>query len=360
MKRCVIMSSEPWNWIPQFDDHSVMVIDPNSPKSRLQYLLDHSDYSVLVDDNTISERNGGNYQNERVFWYTSGTTGDSKFYGFSQEQIDIMAKTICNTYELNSNDRYFSMMPLWHGHGQGFYWATRSIGCEVEFGSIKNREKIERFQPTFITAVPGMMNVLLQLDLHHTRFMRSASSALPDRIYNMLKQKFNTPVIEAFGMTEALSHCFTNPLRGPHKINSIGKPDGIQAKIDSEQHLWIQGPCVFKTGWIDTGDLATVDDDGYYRILGRCTDQINVHGVKIDPLSIERQLSNQFPEIEECAVFGKNRLKCIVSGDVDLNRIKNFLFSLGQQCNPQTMIRLDSIPKNANGKISRSLLDSMY
>jgi oxalate---CoA ligase len=360
MKRCVIMSSEPWNWIPQFDDHSIMIIDPNSPESRLQYLLDRSDYSILVADNTISERNGGNYQNERVLWYTSGTTGDSKFYGFSQEQIDIMAKVICDTYELGNNDRYFSMMPLWHGHGQGFYWATRSINCEIEFGSIKNRKKIEQFQPTFITAVPGMMNVLSKIDLHHVRFLRSASSALPDRTYSMLKQKFNVPVIEAFGMTEALSHCFTNPLRGPHKIGSIGKPDGIQAKIDSEQHLWIQGSCVFKAGWIDTGDLASVDNDGYFTLLGRHQDQINVNGIKINPLSIENKLYEKFLDIEEIAIFGEERLHCVYTGNVSQQDIVDTLLQFGSHCRPVLLEQVEHIPKNAAGKISRTLLQQLY
>ena len=60
MKRCVINSKEPVRWIEQFDDYSIMVLNPDAPVSYNQYLLENSDYSLLVTDNEIKERNGKN------------------------------------------------------------------------------------------------------------------------------------------------------------------------------------------------------------------------------------------------------------------------------------------------------------
>lgn len=356
MKRCVIASREPWRWIPQFDDYSVMIVNPDAPKSRYQYLLDNSDYSVLVTDSELVVRDGGDYPNERVFWYTSGTTGDSKFYGFSDAQVKQMAQTICRDYNITADDRYFGIMPLWHAHGQGFYWATRLAGCETQFGTIRDKSKIESLQPTFVTSIPDMMSVIMRLDLNTLRFVRTASSAMPTRLFNDLQDRFGVPVIEAFGMTEACSHCFTNPLSGPQKIGTVGLPSGIDAKID-DGRLMIRGPSVFRPGWFDTGDLAECDEDGYYRILGRSRDRINVRGIKVDPLSIENQLYNQFPELQECAIFGDSSLKCLYVGNLNEELIKKFLISMGQHLTPKYLCRVDEIPKNNSGKINRRDLE---
>jgi len=360
MKRCVIASRYPWIWIDKFSDHSIMVINPDAPGSRYNYLLEHSDYSLLITDEGVTERNGGDYPNEKVFWYTSGTTGDSKFYGFTNEQVDRMARTICEAYDLTANDRYYGIMPLWHAHGQGFYWAIKYAGCETVFGTLANRDQIESFQPTFVTSIPDFMRSIQKLDLQCLRFVRTASQALPASLYQSLKDRFQVPVIEAFGMTEALSHCFTNPLHGEQRIGTVGLPSGVEYRIDDQQHLWIHGPAVYSRDWFDTGDLAEQDNRGYVRILGRSIDRINIKGYKIDPLSIENQLYNEFKDIKEVAVFGSDRLKCVYVGDVDLHKVSAFLVSLGTACRPKLLQQIDEIPKNTVGKISRSLLDQHF
>lgn len=359
MRRAVICHSHPHTVIPQLPDYSLMVINPNAPKSRLDYLVGASDYSLLITDTQTKHQNGGSYPGERVLWYTSGTTGDSKFCSFSQDQIDLMAKTICHAYQIEANDRYYGIMPLWHAHGQGFYWATQQAGCHAEFGSIKDKSDIEQLQPTFVTSIPDMMSVIMRLNLRHLRFLRTASSPLPQRLNKALQQTFKIPVIEAFGMTEALGHCFTNPLHGEQRIGTVGLPDGIKAEI-RDQHLWIKGPCTVNTDWVDTGDLAQIDDKGYYQILGRHRDQINVRGIKINPDSIEHQLLEKFPQIEEVAIFGVDRLKCILRGDIDLQSVRDFLVALGSHCRPCVLQQVDTIPRTTQGKISRSLLESQF
>ena len=359
MKRAVLCVENPQDYIPKLNDYSIMVINPNATPARNQYLLANSDWSLLITDAEEKTRNGDDYGNERLLWYTSGTTGDSKFCSFTQAQLDNMADTICRAYNITANDRYTSVMSLWHAHGQGFYWAAQRAGCETNYLAVKDLRNLPKYSPTFITAIPDILKVVGDLEFDSLRFIRSASAALPADVYRGLRYKFNIPVIEAFGMTEAMSHCFTNPLDGELRIGTVGLPDGIDARID-QGRLLIRGPNVITSGWYDTGDLAEQDDRGYYRILGRSRDQINVKGTKLNPNSLEKQLLESIPGLLECAIFGTDQVKCVYVGDCTIDDIRNFLVSLGQHCRPTVVNQVETIPLTPAGKISRVLLNGLY
>ena len=160
-------------------------------------------------------------------------------------------------------------------------------------------------------------------------------------------------------MTEALSHCFTNPLNGEQRIGTIGLPDGIEADV-VEGQLYIRGPTLFTNDWYNTGDLAEQDEAGYYRILGRHRDQINVKGKKLNPLSIETQLLEHIIGMHECVIFGSTAVKCLYTGQCDRDDIRQYLLGLGVHCRPTVLENVDSIPVSPSGKISRTWLDSRY
>ena len=359
MKRAVLCVSNPQDYIPRLNNYSIMILNPDAVDSRLQYLLDHSDYSLLITDTQETHRYGNDYENERLFWYTSGTTGDSKFCSFTQEQLDHTAETICKAYQLTANDRYTSIMPLWHAHGQGFYWATTRAGCETTFLKIKDIKHLPKTYPTFVTAIPDVLKIVSQLELNDLRFIRSASAPLSDTIYRTLQDQFCVPVVEAFGMTEALSHCFTNPLSGVQRIGTVGLPDGIEADIVNGQ-LYIRGPSVVESGWFNTGDLAEQDAAGYYRILGRHKDKINVRGKKFNPVSLEDQLRQTIVDLGKCVIFGSNKVKCLYTGTCDPALINQFLLSLDTQCRPRVLKWVETIPVGPSDKISRAWLDRNY
>jgi len=358
MKRVVLCVTNPQDFIDELDNYSLMIVNPASTPERLKYLFDKSDYSLLITDSEHKYRDGGNYHNERLLWYTSGTTGDSKFCSFSQEQLDLLSQRICQSYDITANDRYTGIMGLWHAHGQGFYWATKLAKCERSFISVKDIKKLEKNNPTFITAIPDILKAVLQFDFDQLRFVRSASSALASTLRNDLKNKFQVPVIEAFGMTEALSHCFTNPLHGEQRIGTVGLPDGILADI-VDSKLYIKGPTLATPDWYDTGDLATKDEKGYFKILGRHRDQINVRGLKINPVSLETKLK-ALSGIVDAVVFGSNSVKCLYVGDVAPDLIVKCLMSLGNHCRPKLLKQVDTIPIGSSGKISRSWLDQEF
>jgi acyl-coenzyme A synthetase/AMP-(fatty) acid ligase len=151
----------------------------------------------------------------------------------------------------------------------------------------------------------------------------------------------------------------TNPLYGEQRAGTVGIPDGIEARIEQSK-LLIRGPAVANSDWFDTGDLAEQDEKGYFRILGRSVDRINVRGYKLDPLSLENKLYAALPDLKELAVFGSNTVKCVYNGPYDKQQIKDLLKSMGQQCFPTYLEQVDYIPKNASGKISRTQLNTIY
>jgi acyl-coenzyme A synthetase/AMP-(fatty) acid ligase len=337
-----------------------MIINPDVVPTRRHYLLENSDWSLLITDTEIKTRDGGDYPNERLFWYTSGTTGDSKFCSFTQLQVDNLANTIRTAYSLTANDRYVSIMPLWHAHGQGVYWAAQQAGCEINFLKVKDIRSMPEYHPTFITAIPDVLNVVADLKFDSLRFIRSASAPLPNKLYKNLSDRHSVPVLEAFGMTEALSHCFTNPLEGEQRIGTVGLPSGITARVDNNGHLFIQGPSVCVNDWFDTGDLAEQDERGYYKILGRSRDQIIIRGIKINPGSLEKQLLESVAGLTECAIFGTNTVKCLYVGECADTTINEFLKTLGSYCVPKFIRRVDAIPLSPSGKVSRTFLNSLY
>jgi oxalate---CoA ligase len=359
MKRAVLCVPNPWDFYDQLQDWSVMTVNPDNTPARQKYLLDHSDWSMKLTVDGVEYRDGGNYENEKIFAYTSGTTGDSKFYSFSQSQIDHCIDHMIQSYEITANDRYVGIMPLWHAHGQAFYWLTKKIKCETHFMSVAGLRNIPDYHPTFVTGVPDILEAMSRLNFDSLRFIRSASSAMPDWLYKKLQQRFGVPVIEAFGMTEAYSHCFTNPLHGEQRMGTVGLPDGIEVRLD-EQRLIIKGPNVSAPGWFDTGDLAEQDEKGYYRILGRSVDQLNIKGKKFNPLSLESQVLKHITTVSECVIFGNHELNCLYVGDCDPKEILTFLLGLDPHLRPVMLNKIIEIPVQYPGKISRSYLKKLF
>jgi len=359
MKRAVLCVENPQDYIDQLNDFSIMIINPHSTPQRRQYLLAHSDYSLLISDSGWHHRDGADYGDERLLWYTSGTTGDSRFCSYNQAQLDIQAQRIVDTYNITANDRYVSIMGLWHAHGQGFYWATKKAGCERQFITVRDIKSLPQYSPTFITAIPDILRLVAQQNHYGLRFIRSASAALPPELYRELVYKFRVPVVEAFGMTEALSHCFTNPLDGEQRAGTVGLPDGVEADIVDGQ-LYIRGDTVYVPGWYNTGDLADQDEAGYYRILGRSRDQINVRGLKLNPQSLENKLLADVAGLRECVIFGTGEVKCLYVGDCDSEDIRRCLIGMGSHCRPVLLESIDSIPISPSGKISRTWLNVQF
>jgi acyl-CoA synthetase (AMP-forming)/AMP-acid ligase II len=151
------------------------------------------------------------------------------------------------------------------------------------------------------------------------RFIRSASAPLAPSALERFEDSFGIPVVETYGMTEAASMITANPLDGPRKAGSAGRPAGTEVRVVSRDgdllrpcppgtigRVQIRGPGVITEyaaggpagaidadGWLETGDLGHLDQDGYLFLAGRSDDVINRGGEKIYPREIEEFLLTQ-------------------------------------------------------------------
>ena len=188
------------------------------------------------------------------------------------------------------------------------------------------------------------------------RFIRSGSAPLDQKLYWALNDNFKVPVVEYFGITEAMSHVLSNPLHGKCRPGTVGVPThGVEAQI-KDGYLWIKSPNAYTDDWFNTGDLAEQDQDGYYKILGRGVDRINVRGYKLDPVSIEQQMRDMIPALQEIVVFGNSAVNCAYVGDVDASQVVKGLQLIHSVCYPAWINQLDSIPRSDSGKLSRKWL----
>jgi acyl-CoA synthetase (AMP-forming)/AMP-acid ligase II len=189
-------------------------------------------------------------------------------------------------------------------------------------------EMIAERRITWINAVPAIISILAMDPppaRPAVRFVRSASAPLPLAALMRFESALGIPVIETYGMTEAASMITANPLDGPRKPGSAGRPAGAEVQVAGPAgpaapgevgRVRIRGNGVITEyasggrpgaidaeGWLDTGDLGYLDSDGYLFLVGRSDDVINRGGEKIYPREIEEILLAQ-PGVRSAAVVG--------------------------------------------------------
>ena len=250
------------------------------------------------------------------------------------------ATGIAQSLDFTADDRSLQVMPLFHIHGllAGLLAplsAGGSVACTEGFDAFRFFAQLEALRPTYYTAVPTMHQMVISRSSRHRdtargaglRFVRSSSASLPEPVLIELGELFGSPVIEAYGMTEATHQMCANPLPpAVAKPRSVGVPTGIElAVLDSRNQrmpagergeVSIKGPTVidgyesnpeanaaaFTDGWFRTGDEGYVDGDGYLFLTGRLKEQINRGGEKVSPLEVDEALLRH-PSVAQAVTF---------------------------------------------------------
>ena len=348
-----------------------------------------------TNDRATSGRPGPDDQ--ALVLHTSGTTSRPKIVPLRQRNLASSARNIARSLELTQNDRALAVMPLFHIHGiMASTLAPLSAGAAViattGFDAFKFHRWVADLRPTYYTAVPTMHQMVLARagDRGDTslRFVRSSSASLPGAVLDDLRELFNVPVIEAYGMTEASHQMTCNPLPPRStKPGSVGIPTGIEVTIldktgnelprGTRGEVSIKGPSVvdgyennpaaneaaFTNGWFRTGDEGMLDDDGYLFLTGRLKEQINRGGEKISPLEIDEILLRH-PAIAEAVTFAIPHDKLgedvglaavrVAGSDLTEKELRDYLSAqLAAFKLPRTIVFVDEIPKGATGKIQR-------
>ena len=275
-----------------------------------------------------------------VLVYTSGTTGKPKGAELTHFQLYMNSTVAGGLFGVRSDDVVLAVLPFFHVFGLSSVVNVfiRQGGCLSilpRFAPGAVLDAIEADRCTVIGGVPTMLHALAQQDvtgrdLSALRVAVSGGASLPEDIMRTFEDKFGIEVLEGYGMTETASSCsFNRP--GDRKVLSIGKPMwGVRMRVADAQGLplpagrehvgeiLIRGHNVMKgylgrpeataetlrDGWLHSGDLGFVDEDGFYFIVDRAKDLVIRGGYNVYPREIEEVLYAH-PAIAEAAVIGK-------------------------------------------------------
>lgn len=281
-----------------------------------------------------------------LFQYTGGTTGLPKAAMLTHRNL------IANTVQVASwltrgqpgGEKMMAAIPFFHVYGMTVAMMySIHIGAEIvivpsprPIDNVMN--VIQRERCTLFPGVPAMYIGIInhpkvnEYDLRSVKACISGSAPLPMEVQEKFGQLTGGRLVEGFGMTEAspVTHC--NPVFGERRAGSIGIPlPDTEAKVidldtskeiepgsDATGELCVRGPQVMKgywqrpeetaqtidaDGWLHTGDVARVDKDGYFYIVDRKKDMINVGGLKVLPRDVEEVLF-MHPKVMEAVVVG--------------------------------------------------------
>src|SRR5699024_10555223 len=333
--------------------------------------------------------------------YTSGTTGKPKGAILTHKNLYSNAKDVADYLTIGGEDRVIAALPMFH-----VVCLTVSLNAPLmnggtilimpKFSPRKVFRVAKEYKASIFAGVPTMYNYMLQSnlgskeDFKNIRFCISGGSAMPVALLKEFEENFDVIVSEGYGLSEASPVTTFNPLDRPRKPGSIGRNIvNVENKVVDELgeevpngevgELIVKGPNVMKgyykmpeesavtlkDGWLYTGDMARMDDEGYFYIVDRKNDMIIVGGYNVYPREIEEVLY-EHPDVAEVAVIGtpdEETGEAVISFVVTKNPslTENELFEyckshLAKYKVPAKIEFLDELPKNTTGKILRRSL----
>lgn len=338
----------------------------------------------------------GNDHSPCAIIYTSGTTGKPKGAVLTHANLASNAWGIAEALGVGPDDNLLCVLPMFHS----FAWTVTIMDVLLQGGQATI---METFQPkeaiktiheegvTIVCGVPTMFGYYLSLGspeaYEKVRIFVSGGASLPGEIIASFKQKFGIDITEGYGLSEASPVVTVNRV-GRVRPGSIGLPlVDIEVRIESPEgvvlpagevgELVTRGPNVMagyfnqpeatevaiREGWLHTGDIARIDEEGYIYIVDRLKDIIIVGGLNVYPREVEEVLY-QYPAVQEAAVIGvpdklRGEVVCayiVLKEDAQYDR-KAMMHHLQENLAtfklPKEIIVLDALPKNATGKIMK-------
>lgn len=338
-----------------------------------------------------------------AIFFTSGSTGPAKGVTHTHESIRWMLANAVIGFELSPDDIFLPGSSL--SHIGSFYRSLSSLSCGTKvviarsFDSHEILPLLREYKPTIFSMIPAALLSLVRdhdlqpHDFSSLRFCQSAADKVSTELMKEFASIAGFPIDEGYGMTE-VGPATQNPPSGIVKLGSIGPAiPGLEVEIRSENggraptgkvgQLWIKtrslmasywgDPAatgeVIRDGWLDTGDLAYADEDGYIWFYGR-KKQVIVHdGSNITPLEVESALG-EHPAVALAGVIG-------IHDELHGERVRAYVTLRDDQpkpsagdlivfCRerigykaPEEIIFLKEIPLNPSGKIDRVSLKKM-
>ena len=279
-----------------------------------------------------------------VLQYTGGTTGVAKGAMLSHANLaaNLQQTGLWFTGLKRGHEVMLTALPLFHSFGMTaamnfpVSWASAMVLIPDPRDVAALVKSIARHRVTLLPAVPPIFNAILNypgiegIDLRCVQRGFSGSAPLAENVLRQFEAITGSRIVEGFGLSEASPVTHMNPLNGVRKTGSVGVPipgtdskivdadDGLtEMKPGEPGELVIRGPQIMqgywnmpsetanalRDGWLYTGDLAIIDEDGYHRIVGRKKEMIIVSGYKVFPDDVDRVLMSH-PAVFEAATIG--------------------------------------------------------
>jgi len=399
-------------------DHSdtKLVFYSEDQKEKLEAALEKIDRTIQTiqvdnDAETIFSRDEApsdfdlpevTEDDDAMLLYTSGTTGTPKGVVLSHKNMVAGGHYTAMAHELTPQDRALCSLPVYHINGA----VVTVVAPLVSGGSVVMPHKFSRSNfwdlisehaCTWFSVVPTIISYLhsspdfdeKKYSLGQLRFGRSASSALPTALHKGFEERFKAPIIETMGLTETAAPVFSNPLDpSKRKYGSPGRAVGNEARIADEAgadvprgtcgEIMIRGDNVMKEyykapeltakaiepdGWLHTGDLGYMDEDGFVFVTGRLKELIIKGGENISPREIDEVLYCHPAVMDSAAVgiedehYGEEIMCCVVlkpnCSTTEEELRSHCLKRLGEFKTPKVIKFMDDLPKGPSGKIQR-------
>ena len=334
--------------------------------------------------------------------FTSGTAGSPRAAMLSHGNLLSNLEQSSSTDGIRAADVVYGVLPLFHIFGLnvvlGLGLARGATLVLVQrFDPFTALETIRDRKVTIIPGAPPLWLAFSHMDdapadsFATVRLALTGAAKMPEEAMRRLNERFGLSLLEGYGLTEA-SPVVTSSAGMEVKIGSVGKVlDGIQVRLIDEEgnealqgdagEIWVKGPNVFKgylneleatarvltaDGWLRTGDIAIVDDDGYLYLVDRAKDLIIVSGFNVYPAEVEDVLLDH-PDVAECGVIGVphphtgEAVKAFVVLQAGARTQEDSLISwcldnLARYKCPSKIMFVDELPRNVSGKLLRRSL----
>jgi long-chain acyl-CoA synthetase len=335
--------------------------------------------------------------------FTSGTAGSPRAAMLSHGNLLANIEQGRSSNEgIGPDDVVYGVLPVYHIFGLNVV-----LGLSLHHGATV--VLVQRFDPSTaldtirergVTVIPGAPPLWLAFShfdeapadsFATVRLALTGAAKMPEEAMRRLRERFGLTLLEGYGLTEA-SPVVTSSAGLPQKVGSVGKVlEGIEVRLVDEHgddalagdsgEVWVKGPNVFQgylnepeatakvlsaDGWLRTGDIAVVDDEGYLYLVDRAKDLIIVSGFNVFPAEVEDVLI-EHPAVHEVGVVGVphphtgEAVKAFVVLEPGATAHEDTLVSwcldhLARYKCPSKILFVDELPRNVSGKLLRRSL----
>ena len=336
--------------------------------------------------------------------YTSGTTGTPRGAVLSHQAVTANVLALCRAWDMQPSDVLLHALPLFHTHGL-------LVALQVALLSGASTILMPSFDPATVARLFGRATVFMAVPTYYSRLLdyegldrravsgmrlfTSGSAPLLPQVWEGFRRRCGHRIVERYGMTE-VGIITSNPVSGEQVPGSVGFPlQGVEVKVvdhadagpdpDATGELWVRSAGAFSgylnraaetaeavdaRGWVATGDLAVVGDDGRVSLKGRSKDLIITGGLNVHPMQVEVVL-NSVPGVVESAVFGVPHpdfgeavVAAVVWGGEDEPSTDGLRAALSGRLAgyriPKRILWCPNLPRNAMGKVQKTVLRSRH